>query len=337
VPDDSPFTTGGTGLLGTRPSEDVLNECDTLLIVGSSFPYVEFYPKPGEARAVQIDLDPTRIGLRYPVEIGLAGDARRTLEMLLPHLRRTTDRSFLERAQEKMADWRSQMAELERRMDVPMKPQLVAAELGKRLDDDAIVISDSGTVTSWFARHIPARRGQMFSVSGALASMACGLPYAIGAQVAYPGRQVVAFVGDGGLSMLMAEIATAVKYGLPIKVVVVKNNSLAQIKWEQMAFLGNPEYGVDLQPIDFAKVAEACGASGMSIEDPRSCGDQLAMALAAPGPVVVEAVVDPLEAPLPAKISKDQAVKFAESLVRGQPDRVGIATTAIGEKIREMV
>jgi pyruvate dehydrogenase (quinone)/pyruvate oxidase len=337
VPDESPFTTGSTGLLGTRPSIDALEGCDTLLIVGSSFPYIAFYPRPGEARAVQIDLDPTRIGLRYPVEVGLVGDGRRSLEVLLPHLRRKDDRSFLEKAQEGMRDWWQLMDERESRMDVPMKPQVVAGAVGRHLHDDAIVVSDSGTITSWFARHIRARRGQMYSLSGNLATMACGLPYAIGAQAAFPGRQVVAFVGDGGFSMLMADFATAVKYQLPIKVVVVKNNYLGQIKWEQMVFLGNPEYGVDLQPIDFAKVAEACGGTGVTIEDPTACDELVARALATPGPVLIEAVVDPLEAPLPPRITREQAVKFAEALVRGEPDRGAIIKNALGEQIREMV
>jgi len=255
VPDDSPYTTGGIGLLGTAPSEAAMRECDTLLIVGSSFPYIEFYPKIGGARAVQIDLDATRIGLRYPVEVGLVGDARRSLEALLPFLGRKSDRGFLERAQSGMTDWWTTMDQRAARMDVPMKPQVVAAAVGRHLRDDAIVVSDSGTITTWFARHIRARRGQLFSLSGNLATMACGLPYAIGAQVAHPGRQVVAFVGDGGFSMLMADFVTAVKHDLPIKVVVIKNDVLGQIKWEQMVFLGNPEYGVELAPIDFVKVA----------------------------------------------------------------------------------
>ena len=337
VPDDSPFTTGGIGLLGTKPSQDALEDCDTLLIVGSSFPYIQFYPKPGQARAVQIDRDPTRIGLRYPAEVGLVGDARLTLDALLPHLRRRPDRSFLEKAQDGMGDWWALMDERAARLDTPMKPQRVADQLGRLLRDDAIVVSDSGTITTWFARHIRARRGQQFSLSGNLATMACGLPYAIGAQMAHPDRQVVALVGDGGFSMLMADFVTAVKYELPIKVVIVKNNVLGQIKWEQMVFLGNPEYGVELAPIDFAAFAEACGGTGFTIEDPRSSGDQLELALRTPGPVVVQAVVDALEAPMPPKVTTEQARKFAESLVRGQPDRADIAKNAIGERIRELV
>jgi pyruvate dehydrogenase (quinone)/pyruvate oxidase len=337
IPDDSPYTTGGIGLLGTAPSQDALAACDHLLIAGSSFPYIEFYPKPGDARAVQIDRDPTRIGLRYPVEVGLVGDTRRTLDALLPHLRRNEDRSFLERAQKGMADWWSLVDERGSLMDAPLKPEVVAASVNRALRDDAIVVSDSGTITTWFARQIRARRGQQFSLSGNLATMACGLPYAIGAQVAYPGRQVVALVGDGGFSMLMADFVTAVKYGLPIKVVIFKNNALGQIKWEQMVFLGNPEYGIDLAPIDFAKFAEACGGTGITIEDPRSCADAMRDALATPGPAVIQAVVDPLEAPMPANVTLDQARKFGESLLRGEPDRGAIAKHAIAQRIREMV
>ena len=337
VPDDSPYTTGAIGLLGTRPSQEALEECDTLLMVGTSFPYIEYYPKPGQAKGVQIDLDPMRIGLRQPVDVGLVGDSRRTLAALLPRLARKGDRGFLDNAQKGMKDWKALMDERASRRDTPMKPQVVAAELGRRLRDDAIVSCDSGTITTWWARHIPARRGQMHSVSGTLASMACGLPYAIAAQYAYPDRQVVAFVGDGGMSMLMAELATCVRYRLPVKIVVIKNNTLGQIKWEQMVFLGNPEYGCDLQPIDFALVAQACGASGFTIEDPAQCGPVLDRALATPGPVVVQAVVDPFEPPLPAKINLEQARKFATSLVRGEPNREKIALTVLGDRVRELI
>jgi pyruvate dehydrogenase (quinone) len=337
VPDDSPYTTGPIGLLGSKPSQEALEECDTLLVVGSSFPYIEFYPKPGQARGVQIDLDPARIGLRYPVEVGLVGDSRRTLQALLPLLQRQEERSFLAKAQAGMTEWRALMEARGTRSDTPMKPQVVAWELGKRLSSTAIVSCDSGTITTWFARQIPARRGQMHSLSGTLASMGNGLPYAIAAQIAYPDRQCVAFVGDGGFSMLMAEFATAVKYELPIKVVVVKNNTLGQIKWEQMVFLGNPEYGCDLHPIDFAAFARACGGTGFRIEDPAQCGAVLDEALGTRGPVVVEAVVDPFEPPLPPKITVKQALKFAESLARGEPNRGKIALTVLKDRVRELI
>jgi len=337
VPDDSPYTTGGIGLLGTRPSQDALEECDTLLIVGSSFPYIEFYPKPGQARAVQIDLDSSRLGLRYPIEVGLAGDSKPAIQSLLPLLQRKPDRSFLTRAQDGMKDWWQQIEEQATRKDKPMKPQVVAWELGKRLRDDAIVISDSGTITTWYARQILAKKGQMYSLSGNLATMANGLPYANAAQIAYPDRQVVAFVGDGGFSMLMAEFATAVKYNLPVKIVIDKNNVLGQILWEQMVFLGNPEYGVDLWPIDFAAFARACGGTGFTADDPATCGDILEQALNTPGPVIVEAVCDPFEPPLPARITRKEAVKFAEALVRGQPNREKIALTSAASIVREMI
>ncbi|HVW00633.1 MAG TPA: thiamine pyrophosphate-binding protein, partial [Planctomycetaceae bacterium] len=186
VPDDCPYTTGGIGLLGTKPSQEALEECDTLLMVGTSFPYIEFYPKPSKARGIQIDADASRIGLRYPVEVGLVGDSRRTLQSLLPLLERKEDRSFLEQAQQGMQEWNKLMLERATRMEKPMKPQVVAHEIGKRLPDNAIVSCDSGTIATWWARHIPAKKGQMHSISGTLATMACGLPYTIGAQIAYP-------------------------------------------------------------------------------------------------------------------------------------------------------
>lgn len=337
VPDDSEYTTGGIGLLGTAPSVDVFEACDTLLIVGSGFPYIEFYPKPGQARIIQIDIDPMRIGLRQPVEVGLVGDSRATLRALLPMLEPAKDRSFLEDAQKNMDEWRELMEEHGTRPDKPMKPQVVAWELGKRLDDDAIFCADSGTITIWWARYVQAKRGQMHSVSGSLATMACAINYAIAAQLAYPDRQVVAFVGDGGFSMLMAELATAVKYDLPIKIVIIKNNVLGQIKWEQVAFLGNPEYGVELHPIDFAMFARACGAVGFTVDDPADCGSILDQAFATPGPVVVEAVVDPLEPPLPPKITREHATKFMEAVVKGEPDGMKIMLNVTKDKIRELI
>jgi pyruvate dehydrogenase (quinone)/pyruvate oxidase len=337
VPDDCPYTTGGIGLLGTRPSQEAIESCDTLFIIGSSFPYIEFLPKAGQARCVQIDLDPTRIGLRYPTEVGLVGDSKRALQVLLPLLERKQERRFLLRAQKGMRSWWELMKERGTRMDKPMKPQVLAWELGKRLRDDAIVASDSGTIATWFARQMPVKRGQMYSLSGTLATMANGLPYAIAAQVAHPKRQCVALVGDGGFSMLMCEFATAVKYNLPIKVFIVKNNTLGQIKWEQLVFLGNPEYGCELHPIDFAAVAQACGGVGLTVDDPKDCPAVIEQALRIDAPVVVQAVVDPFEPPMPPKIKAKQALHFAESLARGTPGRMKIATTVAEDKIREMI
>jgi pyruvate dehydrogenase (quinone)/pyruvate oxidase len=337
VPDDSVYTTGTIGLLGTGPSQETMENCDTLLMVGTSFPYLEYLPKPGDARGIQIEVDPKRIGLRFPVEVGLVGDSRNVLRELLPRLKRKENRGFLEKAQKGMEDWRKIMHDRATRNDVPMKPQVIARELGERLRNDAIVSCDSGTIATWWARHIPVRAGQMHSLSGNLASMANGLPYVIAAQIAYPNRQCVAFVGDGGFSMLMAEFATAVKYQLPIKVVIVKNGTLGQIKWEQMVFLGNPEYGVELQPIDFAAVAHACGGAGFTVEDPNDCGRIVDEFLNTPGPAILQAVVDSLEPPLPAKVTGDQALKFAESLARGEPNRGKIVLTALSDKVRELI
>jgi pyruvate dehydrogenase (quinone)/pyruvate oxidase len=337
VPDDSSYTTGGIGLLGTRPSQEALEDCDTLFMVGTSFPYIEFLPKPKQARGIQIELDPKRIGLRYPVEVGLIGDSRNTLRELIPLLQRKEKRGFLEKAQASMKDWREAMEKRATRADKPMKPQVVAHELGQRLRNDAIVSCDSGTIATWWARHVPAKRGQMHTLSGNLATMAPGLPYTIAAQIAYPNRQCVGFVGDGGFSMLMADFVTAVKYQLPIKIVIIKNNTLGQIKWEQMVFLGNPEYGVDLHPIDFAAFARACGGVGLSVDDPTQCGRVMEEFLNTPGPAVLEALVDPFEPPMPAKVKAEQALHFAESLARGEPNSKKIVLTTLSDKVREMI
>lgn len=333
VPDDSPFTTGGIGLLGTLPSMKALEECDTLLLVGTSFPYVAYLPKPSQARGVQIDVDETRLGLRFPIEVGLVGDAQPTLQALLPLLQRKGDRSFLEQAQEGMRKWNEQIDEEGTRTDMPMKPEVVAHTLERLVDPDAIICGDSGTNTTWIGRNFRLKRGQMFSLSGNLATMAPGLPYAIGAQVAHPDRQVIAFVGDGGFTMLMGEMLTAVKHRLPIKVIIIKNNVLGQIKWEQIVFLGNPEYGVELQPADFAAWARAAGAEGFCVERPDQIETVMRQFLATPGPAVLEAVVDPNEPPMPPKIETKQVKNFAEALLKGQPQGARIALTLFRDKI----
>jgi pyruvate dehydrogenase (quinone)/pyruvate oxidase len=255
----------------------------------------------------------------------------------LPRLDYRKDRSFLNEAQAGMKTWNELMRERGTRQDKPMKPQVVAHELNELLSDDAIVATDSGTITTWIARHLVLRGNMQFSCSGNLATMACGLPYAISAAVAYPGRQVVAFVGDGGLTMLIGELATCVKYGLDVKVIVIKNNALGQIKWEQMVFLGNPEYVCDLQPIDFVTVARGFGVAGFTIDDPARCSEVLREALNTPGPVLVEAVVDPYEPPMPPKATLKQVARLAESLARGTPARSKIALTIASDVVREIV
>jgi pyruvate dehydrogenase (quinone) len=333
VPDDSPYVTGGIGVLGTRPTQEAMEACDALVIVGSSMPYIEFLPQPGQAVCVQIDDRPERIGLRYPADVGLVGDARATLQALVPVLARNEDRAFLQRAQRGIADWWSLMEERGTRTETPMKPQVVAWQLAQALDDDAIVCGDSGQVTYW-ATQMLLRRGQRFVYSGTNCSMAAALPYAIGAQTAYPDRQVIAFTGDGSLTMQLGDLATLTQHELPVKVVCFRNDTLGLIKWEQMVFLGNPEYGVDLAPVDFVKIAEGCGARAVRIEDPATCGEQLREALATPGPVVVEAVVDPNEPPMPPKVTFEQAKLMYDALLRGEESRTRIGLT-IGRSIAQ--
>jgi pyruvate dehydrogenase (quinone)/pyruvate oxidase len=337
VPDQNPYVTGGVGLLGTKPSQEALEGCDTLLIVGSSFPYIEFYPKPGQAKAVQIELDPKRVGLRYPVDVALVGDSKRVLSELLPLIKKNDSGKFLKSAQDSMKEWRELMTERATRRDKPMKPQVVTHELNKLLDDDAIVITDSGTITSWVARHVDMRGRMMFSCSGTLASMACGLPYAIGATIAHPDRQVVAVIGDGSAAMLMGDFVTLRKYNLNAKIIIIKNNALGQIKWEQMVFLGNPEYGCELEPVDFVKVGEGCGINAVRIDDPAQCAGQLRDALAASGPCLIEAVVDPYEPPFPPSIELKQAMNMGKALAKGTPHAMKTALTLASDTVRELV
>jgi pyruvate dehydrogenase (quinone)/pyruvate oxidase len=336
VPDDSAFATGGIGLLGTRASQEALDHCDALLIVGSSFPYIEYYPAPA-VQTVQIDIDPKRIGLRHPVDAALVADSAVALRALENLLRRKDDRRFLSKIQEEAGNWRKLMTERGTRRDRPMKPQVVTHALDQILADDAIVATDSGTITCWTARYITMRGERRFACSGMLASMACALPYAIAAAIAFPGREVACVIGDGGLAMLMGELATLRKYDLNVKVVVIKNDTLGQIKWEQMVFLGNPEYGCDLQPIDFRKVAEACGLDAVTIDDAARCAEQLRAAFARPGPGLIEAVVDPHEPPMPPRVALKDVAHFAEALARGAPHRGKIALTVASDVVREII
>jgi pyruvate dehydrogenase (quinone)/pyruvate oxidase len=336
VPDDSPYCLGGYALVGTRPAQNALKGCDAILIVGSSSPYIEFLPEPGSAAGVQIDDRAERIGMRYPVQVGLCGDARLTLRELLPHLETRSDRSFLEHAQAEMRDWRHLQAQRAEPVGgQPIKPDAIPFHLGRAMADRAILCGDSGTVTTWAAR-TELRRGQMFSFSGTMCSMMAALPYAIGAQVAYPDRQVVALTGDGSLSMMMGELATLAQYNLPVKVLVMRNDVLGLIKWEQMAFLGNPQYGVELAPIDFTKVADACGLRGVRIEDPARVGDEIRDALAAAGPAVIEAIVDPHDMPMTPTINTEHAKGLAWGLARGEPNRERIALTMSRVLAQEM-
>ena len=351
VPDEHPNCLGGIGMLGTSPSTEAMEEADTLFIIGSSFPYIEYLPKPGQARGIQIDIKPERIGLRYPVEVGLVGDSNRVLLELLPLLQAKGNDSiqakFLKSKQEEMKKWNDLLlsqSNLSNSLESMnngkknndgndnnknlVKPQAIASAVSKFLDDEAIVSVDSGTNTIFAARFIKMRTGMKFSLSGTLASMACGLPYAIAAKIAYPERQSVAFVGDGGFTMLMGEFATAVQYNLPIKVIILKNNTLGMIRWEQMAFLGNPEFGVEFSPIDFARFADACGGKGYKIRNPNEIEQVMKLAMAKDNlkPVIVEAYVDPFEPPMPPRVEPEFVKNIVESFAKGQPytKRIGL-------------
>ena len=343
IPDDHPVCIGGLGLLGTEPATDAMNEADTLLMVGTSFPYIDYLPKPGQARGIQIDIKPNNIGLRYPVEIGLVGDSKLVLSELLPLLqqRSETERGFLKSKQDAMVDWNKLLKEQSSRTDKPIKPQVIADAVSELLEDNAIISVDCGTNTSWAAQYINIRKGMKFSLSGTLATMACGLPYAIAAQIAFPDRQCIAFVGDGGFTMLMGEFATAVQYNLPIKIIVIKNNTLGMIRWEQMAFLGNPEYGVEFTPIDFVKFAEACGGIGYAIKEPDEISSIMEQAMKIDKdrrkPVIIEASVDPFEPPMPPKVEMEFVTNLAESFVKGQPYAKRIGLTLFRNQVHNIL
>jgi pyruvate dehydrogenase (quinone)/pyruvate oxidase len=337
IPDDSPFAVGGIGLLGTRPGEDLAEECDALLMVGTNFPYTKHLPEPGAAKVVQIEADPTRAGVRLPTDVPLIGDAGETLAALLPLLQRRDERSHLEHFQEEMAKWREDMTALESADRSPIAPQYLVSVLDDLATDDAILTCDSGTVATWAARHWTIRGGRQFYLSGNLATMAPGLPYAIAMQHAFQGRQVIAYVGDGGFAMLMAEFLTAAQHGLPIKVVINNNNSLGQILWEQMV-LGYPEHGVrfDRPEGDFAAWARACGGYGVKVTESGALADAVTGALSHAGPALVDVDVDPNEPPMPGKVSYEQAKKFAQAFLKGQPHRAAIATTLFKDKIQQL-
>jgi pyruvate dehydrogenase (quinone) len=344
VPDDHPYTLGGIGFLGTEPSSDAMAESDTLFMIGTSFPYIEYLPRPGQAAGIQIDIKPEKIGLRYPIKIGLIGDSKQVLSQLIPLLRdrRTTNidndpsLEFLKSKQQAMKKWNEILTEQSTREDEPIKPQVVAAAVSEELDNDAIISVDSGINTCWAARFLKIKSGMKFSGSGSLATMGCGVPYAIAAKIAYPERQSIAFVGDGGFTMLMSEFATAVQYQLPIKVIVLNNKILGMIRWEQMAFLGNPEYGTEFSQIDFVKIAEACGGKGFSITKMKEVKPVIHEALMEKNvPVIVDAHVDPFEAPLPPKISMEFVRNIAKAFTKGQPYAKEIGLTLSIDQLHE--
>ena len=335
VPDDSPYTTGGIGLLGTKPSEELMEEIDTLLLVGTNFPYTKHLPQ--EVRCAQIEADPARAGARIPTTLPVVGDSKETLRALLPLLKPRSESPLLAKYQREMNAWRRKMAALEDAERDPIAPQYLMAAISELAADDAILTCDSGTIATWAARHWTIRGDRQFYLSGNLATMAPGLPYAISIQHAFPGRQVIAFVGDGGFAMLMAEFLTAIQHQLPVKIVINNNNALGQILWEQMV-LGYPEHGVRYpEPFaDYAAFATANGALGTKVSSPGDLRGAIQLALNHPGPALVDVNVNPAEPPLPGKVEYEQAKKFALAFLRGQPHRATIATTLLKDRIQQL-
>jgi pyruvate dehydrogenase (quinone) len=331
LPDDLPYVTGAIGLLGTKPSWDLMTECDTLLMVGSNFPYSEFLPKEGQARGVQIDIDGRMLGIRYPMEVNLVGDAAETLRVLLPYLERKTDRSWRDRIEKGVREW-WEILEARAMNDAdPINPQRVFWELSSRLPDDCILTSDSGSAANWFARDLKIRRGMMASLSGTLATMGPGVPYAIGAKFAFPSRVPIALVGDGAMQMNgINGLITIAKYWKEwrdprLVVLVLNNRDLNQVTWEQRVMAGDPRFPGSQSVPDFpyARYAEELGLLGIRVDKPDQIAGAWDRALKADRPAVVEAITDPNVPPLPPHISLEQARHFAESVYAGDADALG--------------
>jgi pyruvate dehydrogenase (quinone) len=332
VPDDLPFVTGSIGLIGTKPSWELMTDCDTLLMVGSSFPYSEFLPKEGHARGVQIDIDGRLLGIRYPMEVNLVGDSQETLRALLPLLQRKADRGWREGIERSVAEWWKVLEARARNPAEPTNPQWVFWELSPRLPDRCIITADSGSSADWFARDLKLRRGMMASLSGNLATMGPGVPYAIAAKFAYPDRVVVACVGDGAMQMNgINELITIAKYWMrwsdPRLVILVLNNrDLNQVTWEQRVFEGDPKFEAsqNLPDFPYAEYARSLGLDGVRVDRPEAVGPAWDQAFAAERPFVLEALTDPNVPPLPPHISLKQAREFAGSMVKGDADAVGV-------------
>ncbi|HEY3017283.1 MAG TPA: thiamine pyrophosphate-requiring protein [Gaiellaceae bacterium] len=345
VPDDLPFVTGSIGLLGTKPSWTLMNECDTLLMVGSSFPYSEWLPKPGQARGVQIDVDGRMLSIRYSMECAVVGDAKETLTELTPLLERKEDRSWREHIEEEIQEWWRLLEERAMQSADPINPQRLFWELNEHLPEDAIISADSGSAANWFARDLKLGRGHMASLSGTLATMGPGVPYAIAAKFCHPNRPAVALVGDGAMQMNgMAELITAKKYyqewGDPRLVVLVLNNQdLNQVTWEQRALQGDPMNPMTqrIPDVRYADFAELIGLAGVRVEQPEDIGDAWRQAFAADRPFVIDAVCDPNVPPLPPHIRADQARALVAALRKGDPEARGVISQSFKAKILEFL
>ena len=345
VSDDAPFVTGAIGLLGTKPSWDLMQGCDTLLVVGSSFPYSEFLPEEGQARGVQIDIDARLIGLRYPMEVNLVGDSRETLRALLPLLEPKRDRSWREEIERGVTAWWETLEARALEDADPLNPQRVFWELSSRLPHDAIVCGDSGSSTNWLARDLKVRPGMQISLSSTLASMGSAVPYAIAAKFAYPARAVFALAGDGAMQMNgLSELITIAKYWRGwsdprLVVLVVNNRDLNQVTWEHRAMENSPKFAAsqDLPDIRYAEFAELIGLRGRRVDSPDDVGPAWDEALAADRPFVIDAVVDPNVPPLPPHITFDQATSMVRALLKGDPEWRGVLRQSFVDKLSEFL
>src|SRR5947209_1401392 len=345
VPDDLPFVTGSIGLLGTKPSWNMMMGCDTLLMVGSSFPYSEFLPKEGQARGVQIDLDGRMLGIRYPMELNLVGDSGATLRALIPLLHRKEDRSWRESIEKEVRRWWEILDAQAHEPAEPLNPQLLFHELSKRLPDRAILTSDSGSATDWWARHLRLRAGMKTALSGTLATMCPAVPYALGAKFAYPDRPVIACLGDGAMQMLGINALIDIAHyrdrwpNKQLIVLVLHNNDLNQVTWEQRVLSGDPKLEASqvLPDFNYAWYAEGLGLKGIRVDRPEDVAAAWDEALAADRPVLFEAITDPEVPPLPPHIRFEQAQKMAMALAKGDPHTGRIIKQSIKGKVEEFV
>ena len=345
LPDDLPFVTGSIGLLGTKPSYDMMIDADTLLMVGTSFPYSEFLPEEGQARAVQIDIDGRMLGLRYPVEVNLAGDSAETLRALIPMLRNKKDRSWRKKIEKNVASWWKVLEARAKDKADPINPQLLFWELSKCLPQNCILTSDSGSSANWFARDVKIRRGMLASLSGNLASMGPGIPYAIAAKFAYPERVVIALVGDGAMQMSGNNgLITVAKYWKEWKdprliVLVLHNNDLNQVTWEQRALAGDPKFSgsQNLPDFSYAAYADSLGLQGVLVEEPGQVSQAWKFAFSCDRPVVVDALTDPNVPPLPPHITTEQAKNYMSALIKGDPDRGGIVRQSFRQALDAII
>jgi pyruvate dehydrogenase (quinone) len=332
LPDDLPWVTGAIGLLGTEPSYKMMNECDTLLMVGSAFPYAEFLPREGKARGVQIDIDASMLSIRFPMEAGLVGDAAETLRALLPRLKQKPPDEWRKSIETNVRSWWKTLEERARQPAKPVNPQRVTWELSPLLPDRAIITSDSGSCANWYARDLRIRRGMKASLSGGLASMGAAVPYAIAAKYAQPDRPVIALVGDGAMQMNnMAELITVAKYWRDWPdhrwiVCVFNNEDLNQVTWEQRIINGDPKFEASqrIPNVSYSRFAEMIGLRGIYVDDPEMLRSAWQQALASDTPVVLEVKTDPEVPPLPPHVTLQQAKNFSIALAKGDPDEVGV-------------